>query len=57
MTDLEKINDRLELELTIERTILLTVELMLSEMGISSAEKCQMAYDYLHAHRMEMENE
>jgi hypothetical protein len=31
------------------RKILLTGTLMLSEIGISSAEKCQMAYDHLSA--------
>ena len=30
------------------REIALTAELMLSELGLSADEKCQMAYDYLH---------
>lgn len=44
--------ERLRTELAAEREALLTAEMMLSELRVNASEKCQMAYDHLHRHRV-----
>lgn len=44
--------ERLRADLAAEREALLTAEMMLSELRVNASEKCQMAYDHLHRHRV-----